>query len=853
MAGFDGYTHDDHDFADLLKQPTLSESSYSFGRGAAAGGDDGDDEDALNANPFADLASSSTLPTSFAAELPSTPFGNAFEYTPGGGGDDSFDASTRLFTRESAPEPETPAFQRYSAAQTDSAGPLNSPGSLDERLGWQPDTPPARQSNDATFDSLQSSTTNPKSALSQLLDNDASTSFKAAAPVASETARAKSPQKTITFAGRRQIRGPLAALLGEEDDGEENKAGEQPSSDPKPDATRPSAASDAAKSSSEPPQAMTETTLNTPQHVMNTANGDVLQTAVAVPLPASRTQSPAPDSADAAVTRASSRVPSVYSRTSSETNTAYDAIVSPMEETADGGRDLSNVNIDGLDQRLSALHVDTSISAQSESTTPVTGSGRHENALAQTEQSDVDSSATEAATAPDTHDIFAAPPANAVEVRSQMLNEPQDETDSLRGNYSRSIEADASEDAVAPQTSSSRPQSPPLPPLPRLPSVPQLPVFRIEVGDPQKVGSSLNVASQHTVYTVRTRTTSAHFKKSDFSVLRRYSHFLWLYDALVSNNPGVIVPGMPEKNALGRFGTDFVENRRLGLEAALTKIVQHPMLVGDPDLRLFLESDTFSVDIKQRKIDLPTESRGLFSSLGSVISGPTFVEFDDFFEQRKHLLDAYETQLRALLVSLGAAAKARQSLHGSMSELQASLLALADCDLSTALKGVLVELAKLQNKLKQLGEKQTLSDERVGGLHSTVETYARLCASAKLVFGARAKAYETWQNAEAHFRKVKTNLEKARRSGRGYDSVGLSVADVTEAERHVIDAKQDFEDVGKLTKAEMVRFDKEKVDDFKRALEDYVDGMAMRQREVVEAWQAYHDMLLNVVAENTPS
>lgn len=50
----------------------------------------------------------------------------------------------------------------------------------------------------------------------------------------------------------------------------------------------------------------------------------------------------------------------------------------------------------------------------------------------------------------------------------------------------------------------------------------------------------------------------------------------------------------------GRFGSEFVENRRSGLQAALMKIVAHPMLVGDPDLRLFLESDTFSVDVSPR-------------------------------------------------------------------------------------------------------------------------------------------------------------------------------------------------------------------------------------------------------------
>lgn len=48
----------------------------------------------------------------------------------------------------------------------------------------------------------------------------------------------------------------------------------------------------------------------------------------------------------------------------------------------------------------------------------------------------------------------------------------------------------------------------------------------------------------------------------------------------------------------------------------------------------------------------------------------------------------------------------------------------------------------------------------------------------------------------------------------------------------MLDAKHDFDDVSKLTKAEMARFDKEKVDDFKKAVEEHADGMAMRQREV---------------------
>lgn len=48
----------------------------------------------------------------------------------------------------------------------------------------------------------------------------------------------------------------------------------------------------------------------------------------------------------------------------------------------------------------------------------------------------------------------------------------------------------------------------------------------------------------------------------------------------------------------------------------------------------------------------------------------------------------------------------------------------------------------------------------------------------------------------------------------------------------------------------MARFDKEKVDDFKRAIEDYAEGLARRQREVVATWQAYTDLLMRATGTN---
>lgn len=155
------------------------------------------------------------------------------------------------------------------------------------------------------------------------------------------------------------------------------------------------------------------------------------------------------------------------------------------------------------------------------------------------------------------------------------------------------------------------------------------PSFQITVGDPHKVG---DLTTSHIVYSVRTRTTSKGYKQPEFEVKRRYRDFLWLYTTMHGNNPGVVVPPPPEKQALNRFETNFVESRRAALEKMLNKIAAHATLQHDPDLKLFLESEAFAVDIKhkERRDPIPGESKGVFGSLGiSVGSSNKFVEQDD--------------------------------------------------------------------------------------------------------------------------------------------------------------------------------------------------------------------------------
>ena len=76
------------------------------------------------------------------------------------------------------------------------------------------------------------------------------------------------------------------------------------------------------------------------------------------------------------------------------------------------------------------------------------------------------------------------------------------------------------------------------------------------------------------------------------------------------------MPPPPEKQQLGRFQEEFVEARRSALERMLNKIGQHALLQRDVDFKLFIESDAFNVDVKQREKANITESKGFMGTIG---------------------------------------------------------------------------------------------------------------------------------------------------------------------------------------------------------------------------------------------
>ena len=106
-----------------------------------------------------------------------------------------------------------------------------------------------------------------------------------------------------------------------------------------------------------------------------------------------------------------------------------------------------------------------------------------------------------------------------------------------------------------------------------------------------------------------------------------------------------------------------------------------------------------------------------------------------------------------------------------------------------------------------------------------------------MAFTGRIRTYHAWKQADADLARQRSTHDRNRAQGKiPNDRMGYAMSQLAEAERRALEAKREFEHVSRLAKEEVARFEKERIEDFKAALQAFLEGMIGRQKEVSGGW-----------------
>ncbi|XP_055756202.1 sorting nexin-1-like isoform X1 [Salvelinus fontinalis] len=368
----------------------------------------------------------------------------------------------------------------------------------------------------------------------------------------------------------------------------------------------------------------------------------------------------------------------------------------------------------------------------------------------------------------------------------------------------------------------------------------------VAVTNPEKIGDGMNA---YMAYKVSTRTTLPMFRNRTFSVWRRFSDFLGLYEKLSVKHSlnGCIIPPPPEKSVVGMTkvkvgkedssSADFVERRRAALERYLQRVVCHPSLLQDPDVREFLERDELP-----RAVGTHTLSGAGFLKMinraSDAVSKMTIkISYSDaWFDNKLQEVECEDLQLRKLHAVVDSLVNHRKELCGNTAVFAKSMAMLGNSEDNTALSRALSQLAEVEDKMETLHQEQAASDFFI--LAELLADYIRLLGAVRGCFEQRMKTWQRWQEAQSTLQK-KREVEAKLLWANKPDKLQQAKEEITEWEGKVTQYERDFDRISVTVRKEFLRFEKEKSKDFKSQIVKYLESLLQSQQRLVMFWEAF--------------
>uniref|UniRef100_K7FIH5 Sorting nexin-1 n=1 Tax=Pelodiscus sinensis TaxID=13735 RepID=K7FIH5_PELSI len=376
----------------------------------------------------------------------------------------------------------------------------------------------------------------------------------------------------------------------------------------------------------------------------------------------------------------------------------------------------------------------------------------------------------------------------------------------------------------------------------------------VGVSDPEKIGDGMNA---YVAYTVSTQTSLPMFRSKKFSAKRRFSDFLGLYEKLSEKHTqnGFIVPPPPEKSLIGMTkvkvgkedssSAEFLEKRRAALERYLQRIVSHPAMLQDPDVREFLEKEELPRAVGTQTLfpwtgTLPSglgalRGAGLAKSQAGR-SAPRTCALASWFEEKLQEVECEEQRLRKLHAAVEMLVSHRKELVLNTAQFSKSLAMLGSSEDNTALSRALSQLAEVEEKIEQLHQEQANNDFFL--LAELLSDYVRLLAVVRGAFDQRMKTWQRWQDAQTMLQK-KRETEARLLWANKPEKLQQAKEEISEWESRTTQYERDFERVSAVVRKEVIRFEKEKSRDFRNNVTKYLETLLNSQQQLVKYWEAF--------------